>query len=128
MEFFPVCKKAFYFQRHYIPTIKEYHDISITHADGQRFFSFWEQLSTLTHTIEVNLFLMWADNVKLEYPGKIQIQDQPEFFQNLQSFVECSMKMSIRYNFFIDLDSIHNKLSSDYSLNVCFSCHFQSFS
>ena len=23
--------------------------------------------------------LVWADSVKLEYPGKVQIQDQPEF-------------------------------------------------
>ena len=63
-------------------------------------YSFWEHFS-----------------VKLEYPGKIQT---PEFFRNLQSFAKCSMKMSIRYNFFNDLDSTHNKLSSDYSLNICF--------
>ena len=34
---YPVYKKAFYFLRHYIPTIQEYHVISITHPDGQRF-------------------------------------------------------------------------------------------
>ena len=43
------------------------------------------------------------------------------------------MKMLIRCNFLIDLDSTHNKLSSDYSFNICFSCCFpytdgQSFS
>ena len=32
-----------------------------------------------THTIEANLFLMWADSVELEYPDKIQTQDQSEF-------------------------------------------------
>ena len=32
------------------------------------------------------------------------------------------MKMSTRYIFLTDLDSIHNKLSSDYSLNILFSC------
>ena len=42
---------------------------------------------------------VWADSAKLEYPGKIQAQDQSEFFQNLQSFVDCSMELSIRYNF-----------------------------
>ena len=63
---------------------------------------------------------MWADNVRLEYPGKYQTQEVPEFFQNLQSFADCLMKMSIRYIFLIDLDYIHNKLSSDYSLNICF--------
>ena len=39
---YPVYKKVFYFQRHYIMTIKEYHDISITHAID----SFWKQFST----------------------------------------------------------------------------------
>ena len=34
------------------------------------------------------------------------------------------MERSIRYNFFIDLESIHHKLSSDYSLNIHFSCRF----
>ena len=95
--------------------------------------SIWEQFSTLTHTIEANLFSLWADGVKVEHPAKIQTLDQPEFFQNLQSFADCSMKMLIRYDFLIDLESIHNKLSSDYSLNICFSRRFpctdgQSFS
>ena len=34
------------------------------------------------------------------------------------------MKLSIRYNFLIDLDSTDDMLSSDYSLNVCFSPRF----
>ena len=42
----------------------------------------------------------WADSVKIRYPGKIQTQDQPEFFWNLQSFVDCSMETSDPYNFF----------------------------
>ena len=32
--------------------------------------------------------------------------------------------MSVRYISLINLDNIHNKLSSDYSLTVCFSHHF----
>ena len=39
-DLYPVCKRTFYSQRHYITTIREYHDISITHADGQRFTHF----------------------------------------------------------------------------------------
>ena len=34
------------------------------------------------------------------------------------------MERSIRYNFFIDLVGIQHKLSSDYSLNICFSRRF----
>ena len=33
---------------------------------------------------------------------------------------------SIRYDFFNDLESIQHKLSSDYSLNICFSRRFPS--
>ena len=71
--------------------------------------------------------LVWADSIKLEYAGEILTQEQPEFFRNLQSFADSSMKLST------DLDSIHSKLSSDYGLNLCFLCCFsytdgQSFS
>ena len=34
------------------------------------------------------------------------------------------MERSIKYNFFIDLESIQHKLSSDYSLNIYFSRRF----
>ena len=34
------------------------------------------------------------------------------------------MERSIKSNFFIDLESIQHKLSSEYSLNVCFSRRF----
>ena len=37
--FYVVYKKAF-FQRHYMSTIKEYHDFSIAHAYGHRFTNF----------------------------------------------------------------------------------------
>ena len=67
---------------------------------------------------------MWVDSVKLEYHGKIVIQEKPEFFLNIQSFAVCWMKLSIRYNFWIDLDDTNTKLSFDYSLNICFSCRF----
>ena len=36
----------------------------------------------ITHIIEANFFLVWADSVKLEYPHKIRTQDQPEFLLN----------------------------------------------
>ena len=34
------------------------------------------------------------------------------------------MERSTRYNFFIDLERIQHKLSSDYSLSIYFSCRF----
>ena len=34
------------------------------------------------------------------------------------SLADCSMEKSIKYNFFIDLESIQHKLLSEYSLNV----------
>ena len=49
-------------------------------------YSFWEQFSPWTHTTEENLFLVWVASVKLEYPDKIQTQERPEFFRNLQSY------------------------------------------
>ena len=39
-------------------------------------------------------------------------------FRKLQSLADCSIKMSIRYTFLIDLDSIHNKLPFDHSFNM----------
>ena len=36
----------------------------------------------------------------MQYSGKIEIQKRPALFRNLQSFVDCSMERSIRYNFF----------------------------
>ena len=44
--------------------------------------------SLLILSLEANLFLVRADNVKIYYPGKIQTQDQAEFLQNLQSFAD----------------------------------------
>ena len=80
----------------------------------------------------VHLYRYSSDNhlisgvgiTELQYFGKIQIQKWPALFQNLQSFVSCSMERSIRYNFFIDVESIQHRLSSDYSLNLCFSHRF----
>ena len=60
----------------------------------------------------------------MQYFGKIEIQKRPALFRNPQSFVNCSMERSIRYQFFIDLESIQHKLSSDYSLNIYFSRRF----
>ena len=45
----------------------------------------------------------------MQYFGKTEIQKRPALFRNPQSFVNCSMEMSIRYNFFIDLESIQHK-------------------
>ena len=52
------------------------------------------------------------------------MQKRPALFRNPQSFVDCSMERSIRYNFLIDLESIQHKLSSDYSLNIYLSRRF----
>ena len=68
----PVYKKAFYFQRHYIPSIKEYHEISIMHPDGQRFTHFESSfLHEHLQQKQTMHFLVWADNVELEYPDNI---------------------------------------------------------
>ena len=44
--------------------------------------------------------LVWADSVKLEYPGKIQILDQVGFFRNHQIFPNWSMK-NVDYIYFV---------------------------
>ena len=44
---------------------------------------------------------MWAGTAELQYSGKIKIQKRPALFQSLQSFVNCSMKRSMRYNFLL---------------------------
>ena len=67
---------------------------------------------------------MWAGRPELQYFGKIKIQKRPALFQNLQSFINCWMERSIRYHFFIDLESIQHMFSFDYSLNICFSRPF----
>ena len=51
---------------------------------------FWEQCTTRTHTLQTNL--LWADSVKLEYPDRIQTQNQQEIFRNLQGFADYSME------------------------------------
>ena len=43
---------------------------------------------------------------------------------NFQIFVNCWIERSMRYSFFIDLERSQHKLSSDYSLNMCFSRRF----
>ena len=84
--------------------------------------------SRITETI-VYLYTYSSDNhlisrAEMQYFGKTEIQKRPALFRNPQSFVNCSMERSIRYNFFIDLESIQHKLSSDYSLNIYFSRRF----
>ena len=79
------------------------------------------------HTVKDNnlctdLFLVWSDGTKLEYPDRIQTNHHTEFVWIHQSFSCCSVELLTI--FFIDWDSIHNKLPSDYSLNICFSRRF----
>ena len=81
-------------------------------------------MSICTHTVVITILLAWADRAELQYSGKIKIQKRPELFQNFQSIVHCSMESSIRYDFFIDLESIQHKLSSDYSVDIHFSRRF----
>ena len=45
---------------------------------------------------------------ELRYSGTIKIQKRTALFQALQSFVDCTMERSIRYNFWIDLESIQH--------------------
>ena len=66
----------------------------------------------------------WAVRAELQYSGKIEIQKWPALFRNPQSFVDCSMERSIRYNFLSALKSIQHKFSYDYSLNIYFSRRF----
>ena len=52
-----------------------------------------EVLCTLTHTVKANLFFCGLTVLNsVEHPGKIQTQDQPEFFRNLQSLADCPIK------------------------------------
>ena len=51
-------KEGLYFQGHYISTIKGYHDISTTHADGQRFTDLGTSSLHEHITVEANLFLV----------------------------------------------------------------------
>ena len=80
-----------------------------------------KQLSICTHTVVITTLKAWAVRTELQYSSKIEIQKQPALFQNPQSFIDCSMERTIRYNFLIDLESIQHELSSDYSLNMYFS-------
>ena len=59
-----------------------------------------KQLSICTHTLVITIFLAWAGRAELQYFGKIQSQKRPALFWNLQSFVDCSMERSKRYNSF----------------------------
>ena len=83
-----------------------------------------EPLSICTHRIVITILWAWAGRAELQYSGTFQIQKRPALSRNLQSFVDCSMERSIRYNFLIDLESIQHKLSSDHSLSTYFSLRF----
>ena len=47
-----------------------------------------------------------------------------QHFRNLQKFRRLLDGRSMRHNSLIDLESIQHKLSSDYSLTICFSLRF----
>ena len=83
-----------------------------------------KQLSICTRTVVTTIFSAWAVRAELQYSGKIEIQKRPALFRNPQSFVDCSMERSIRYNFFDWLESIQHKLSFDYGLSIYFSRRF----
>ena len=72
------------------------------------------------YSIVITILKAWAVKAELQYSVKIEIQKRPAQLRNSQSFVDCSIERSIRYNFLIDLESIQHKLSSDYSLNMYF--------
>ena len=78
---------------------------------------FHKQLSICTHTVVITIFLAWAVRAELQYSVKTEIQKRLALFWNPQSFVDCLIEKSKRYNFF-DLESIQRKLSSYYSLDV----------
>ena len=59
-----------------------------------------KQLSICTHTVVITILKAWAVKAELQYSVKIEIQKQPALFRNFQSFVDCSMERSVRYNFF----------------------------
>ena len=69
----------------------------------------------------ITIFQAWAVRAELHYSGKIEIQKRPALFQNPQSFVDCSMERSIRYNFF---HWFGEHSTYDYSLNIYFSRRF----
>ena len=89
---YPVYKVAFYFEKHYILTIKACHDISVTHADEQQFTRSGKSY-ILEHIRQKQIFSVWTDVTKLEYHCKIPTQDQPEIFRYFQSFSVCSVKL-----------------------------------
>ena len=59
-----------------------------------------KQLSICTQTVVITILKAGAVKAELQYSVKIEIQKRPALFRNFQSFVDCSMEMSIRYNFF----------------------------
>ena len=89
------------------------HEITLaTHTVGLR----QKQLSICTHTVVITILQGWAGRAGLQYSGKIETKIQTaSTFPESQSFIDCSMERSIRYNFWIDLGSIQHKLSFDYS-------------
>ena len=95
---------------------KACHEITLAmHTDRQQFTYYRNSCLFIVHIKWWQPSYSMAGRAELQYSGKIQIQKWPALFRNLQSFVDCSMERSIRYNFFIDLESIQHKLSSDYS-------------
>ena len=59
-----------------------------------------KQLSICKHTVVITILKAWAGRAELQHSGKFQILKWPVVFRNLQSFVDCLMERSIRYNCF----------------------------
>ena len=59
-----------------------------------------ETVATCKHTIVMIVLLVSPESAEVDYSDKIQIQKQPEFFRNLQSFFDDSTERSITYTFY----------------------------
>ena len=65
----------------------------------------------------VTILYAWDGAAELQYSVKLNTEVASTFPES-SKFHDCWMEWSIRYHFFIDLESIQHKLLSDYSLNM----------
>ena len=69
----------------------------------------------------ITILSAWADRYELQYSGKILKKSFSGIFKG-SSIVRWKGRKGIV--FLVDLESIQHRLSSDYSLNICFSRRF----